>query len=278
LENNPQLDLLDLLEKFYQKPNKNAWEKWIAQNGGIDYINYLRSMVYIVKGDLQKANAAAQKAAKYDKEMYLPNTLFGYNRIECFDCDDAEIMGLDYLTDFSFISAKMGLKSLTEALLKLQKTGEGTGILASKANYLLGNFFYNVSFTGYYGNISHFSTRQHHYFGDWFSPKTDIFNDIYFKYYPSYYENPADIAQRYLEKSYQQATADELKARIVFALSKCEQEKYYEIPTSWTDNDNVLIKGRKYFAELMKYKQTKFFKEVKTNCKYFEYYVNNYAR
>jgi hypothetical protein len=282
LEKNPQPELLDILEKFYQKPNKNAWEEGIATNGGIDYINYVRSLVYVIAGDFRKANRTAQLATAYDDRMDFPDKLFGYNKVEWFDGEASAIMGMDYREDFPYITAKMGLTSLTETLIRLQKAGEGTGPLAAKANYLLGNFFYNISFTGYYGGISHFSSRLHHYFGYWYSSKPDIFEGIYFKYYKEYYDNPVAVSQHYLEKAYQQARDNELKARIVFALSKCEQEEYYESDKisswGWTGDDGILITDRKYFAELMKYRQTKFFNEVETNCKYFEYYVNNYTK
>lgn len=87
-------------------------------------------------------------------------------------------------------------------------------------------------------------------------------------------------------KAYALAPRDnELKARIVFALSKCEQEMHYQTfaerskaNVMWWEfygEEWVMISKRKYFKEMMKYRETKFFEEVETNCKYFQYYMGN---
>ena len=81
------------------------------------------------------------------------------------------------------------------------------------------------------------------------------------------------------------AKDNELRARIAFALSKTEQLAFYlkyDILSDYyyrhsdensPENDGILISNRKYFKELSKYSNTKFYKEVKTNCLYFNYYV-----
>ncbi|GHS97681.1 hypothetical protein FACS189421_04910 [Bacteroidia bacterium] len=293
LEDNPDEEMLTAIEAFYHKPNKNAMEKSIAKNllpGGVtnnadiqQYIDYLWGNIYLAKGELEKSLQAFQKIKKDNYRGFsgIPNEIFGYNRIECFDCSVEDVMRTDYLSDFPFIKSTMNRKELVEALLQLQEIGQKKDETGAKANYLTGNFFYNVSRTGYYRHILRFDqTNGAHFIKfDSYGKKKDIDDGFYFKDYPVYYENQATLSAGYLEKAYTQAEENELKARIVFALSKCEQEVYYdtqEITYYWGENnsDGILISGRKYFAELNKYKGTHFYQEVTTNCKYFDYYVN----
>jgi hypothetical protein len=91
-----------------------------------------------------------------------------------------------------------------------------------------------------------------------------VYKNNYWRH--SYMENYDYIGEIYHQKAYKKATDDELKARIVFALSKTEQARFYDgahhIKYSW--EDDPLITNRKYFKELMKYEQTDYFKEVQT--------------
>ncbi|MDR0833134.1 MAG: hypothetical protein LBN93_02970 [Candidatus Symbiothrix sp.] len=286
---NPQLEMVDALEKFYQKPDKNLWEQQIAKATGIAtesssgadknliFLQQVRTMVYLMAGDLQKAMAADDKLPS---NMGLPILMFGYNRIESFDSPAEDVMVVDYQEDF-YLPKYVGFSAMNRLQKEGEKTGRGMDDLAAKANYLLGNLYYNMSFTGYYGNYSNFSNRQHHYFGQWYDAKPDIFGGIYFKYYKDYHTNTVGISQRYLEKAYKQASDPELKARIVFALSKCEQEIYYEKSKAelygLMYDTPILIEHRKQFKELLKYRQTAFFDEVKTNCNYFDWYCTNFA-
>jgi hypothetical protein len=293
LEDNPDEGMLTAVEAFYHKSNKNAMENYIAKNllpeevaNNADiqqYIDYLWGNIYLAKGELEESLTAFKKIknSNYRRFSGISNEIFGYNRIECFDCSVDEVMRTDYLSDFPFIKSTMNKRELVEALLQLQKTGQKKDETGAKANYLTGNFFYNASRTGYYRHILRFDqTNGANYmkFDDYYGKKQNIYDGIYFKNYPTYYENQATLSASYLEKAYAQAGENELKARIAFALSKCEQEVHYdtnEVRYYWSDDsDNILISGRKYFAELNKYKGTRFYKEVKTNCKYFEYYVN----
>ncbi|MDR0864430.1 MAG: hypothetical protein LBO74_05795 [Candidatus Symbiothrix sp.] len=292
LENYPDAGLLTEIEAFYHKPDKNAMEAYIAENllpGGQknnesiqQYIDYLWGNIYLAKGELEKSLNAFQKIKDgYRGFSGISDKIFGYNRIECFDCNVNEVMRTDYLSDFPFIKSTMNKKELVETLLQLQETGRQNDETGAKANYLAGNFFYNVSRIGYYRHILRFDqTNGANYMKfDSFGKPKSIYDGIYFKDYPFYYENQTNLSSGYLEKAYAQAADNELKARIVFALSKCEQEMYYdqnEKTYYWGENngDGILISDRKYFAELYKYKGSRFYNEVKTNCKYFDYYVN----
>ena len=176
----------------------------------------------------------------------------------------------------------MNKLELTEALLELRKTASLGNEQAAKANYLLGNFFYNTTSTGYFRHILRFD--QDNAYCEKYRSTTpiNIYANIYFKNYgySSFFVNKISVSQQYLEKAYQLSQTPELKARIAFALSKCEQETYYEKKYGdsyyWVESDDILIKNRKYFAELNKYKNTSFYSDIVTSCLYFNYYVNHY--
>lgn len=284
LENNPQLELQDAIDAFLKKPDKNAWEEGIlskAIHGIYDvpaYLTYLYGIVYLTNGELEKAHDAFSKTG-YTSGALLTSDIFGYNRIECFECPYT--MAVDYLSDFSFMADTMTFEELTGILIALNNVAGSKNKQAAKANYLLGNFFYNVSESGYFRHVLRFGDDNGYYSERYHSyVKPDQTDQIYFKYYGSYYKDTNPIAQRYLEKAYGVTSDDELKARIVFALSKCEQHAYNfsnRLSYSWWSRggDNILISDRTYFNELMRYQNTDFFDTVRNCCKYFDYYVMN---
>ena len=80
-----------------------------------------------------------------------------------------------------------------------------------------------------------------------------------------------------------------MKAQILFALSKNEQGRFYnskdevlrKLYENQYDNEEKILSYkvvyyRSYFKELKQYSDTKAYQETKSNCKYFDYYTNNY--
>ncbi len=298
LDLNPQMELLDMIEAFVRKGNKNPYETYLCTSfkvgspddettSVLDYIAYMKGILYLATDDLDQA-LEEFNASKYmdNRDEWIKCDVFGYNSIECFSCDDN--MKTDYLNEFPYIGTKevIGEKELVEILKKLKNEAINGGEKGAKANYLLGNFFYNVTTTGYYRKYLRFGysdSKRNYFFNE--KEKNHIYNNlITMEYIPTYFENRVDIANDYLEQAYKSASDNELKARIAFALSKCEQEIHYQNFSDsyqgWRPHyeDNwVMISNRKYFGELMKYRNTEFFDEVYTNCLYFEYYVNHVA-
>lgn len=327
LEYNPNLSLLEDIVALYHKKNKSPMDVYLVKNispygyhGNVqkkqtdfnfdEYVAQMKGNVYLSQGELQKALAEFQKVSnnftlfslnhRYGEEQTLkpneyngysniPYYIFGYNKIESFQSPESEVMGVDYLKDFKFIKSTMNKRELTEALISLQKIAQKENEQSSKANYLLGNFFYNTSSTGYYRHILRFDKNNQN--GTKFydnNTHLDIFAKVYFKDYPytAYFLDYTKIPTQYLEKALSLAKDRELKARIVFALSKVEQEDFYLgnnlLGYYWyyrdklPEGDGILIKNRRYFASLSDLKDTQFYKEVKSNCLYFEYYVTHY--
>ena len=296
LEGNPNLYLLDEIEALYNKPNKNTFEQYLTREFKIglddaseeakvsvpDYIKYMKGIVFLTEGHLDKAKTMFESCG-YSRRK-LSSDVFGYNQIECFDCE--ENMRADYLSEFSYINSSMSEAELVNTLIRLSEDAEGSDLKSAKACYLFGNFFYNTSVTGHFRSYLRFDSWSSYCM--WFFDEKDrnsLFkNRIFLKSIPTFYDNPVEIANHYLEKAYDLASGDEFKARIAFALSKCEQEMHYQkLATrnegsrwrAYNDEDWVMISDRQYFRELMKYKNTRFFGEVKSNCKYFDYYVNH---
>ncbi|MGS2761001.1 hypothetical protein [Sinomicrobium sp. M5D2P9] len=324
LEYNPDTEILSSIEKLYHKQNKNAFEQMLVNNippveydyqakkyiqkVGFDLDSYAANMkgnVYLWQGEPEKALSEFKKTANGDNTSYknfsnIPRSIFGYNRIECFECPEDQVMQTDYADDFTFIPPSMNKKQLAEILIRLKKEGEKNDEKAAKANYLLGNFFFNTSLLGYYRNMLTFSdsnanNSRFHNYPDWnghFKEKTPKYI-LYFKSYEwnPWFKDNFDRPLTYLKLALDKAVDDELKARILFAASKCEQGIFYSTQNDPELNNlkNLDYKARQtrrmeiktsgyrsYFQLLKGYSHTSFYDEVKTNCKYFDYYSTNY--
>ena len=285
LESNPNLDLIAEIEAFYHKKKKSPMDEYLAGDLDVDAnLAGIKGTVYLAQGNLEKALSCFKNA---DDNSDIPNLIFGYNRIESFESPENKVMKVDYLSDFPFINDRMNKKELTEALIQLQKAAKKDNEPAAKANYLLGNFFYNTTSTGYYRHILRFDSDNGNgekYRGDNNKP-VNLYGNVYLKgyAYAYYFPDNIELPTQYLERAMALSQDNELRARIAFALSKTEQEAFYikydMLDSYWyggetPEGDGVLISNRKYFRELSKYSNTRFYNEVKTNCLYFDYYVS----
>ena len=177
----------------------------------------------------------------------------------------------------------MSEKDVTDALLKLRKAGEKNDNEAAKANFLIGNFFYNVTTTGYFRHYLRFDTDN-----SYFSEKYSDYNEekagnsymdnpeqtFYVIYGDAYYRNTTDLAGQYLQKALRQVKDDELKAQILFALAKNELERSYKKQDYFAGVKDLPVETVNYFNQLVQYKETAFYKDACTYCKYFDDYVS----
>lgn len=228
---------------------------------------------------------------QFDGFHNIPNKIFGYNKFECFTCDENSVMVTNYLNEFNLIKANMSKLELTNALIELNKVAKSSSERGAKANYLLGNFYYNTTTLGYYRYLLTFDQNNlygpkfHDYnYGDMtaqFSLKNFSFN--------ASYKDRFSSSENYLKKALTLTKNKELKAEIIFGLSKNEQGRFYNADDSvlnklyenqYDNEDKILMykvmNYRKYFKELKQYKETKMYQEIKSNCKYFDYYSNNF--
>jgi len=337
LESNPDLKLLNDIEKLYDKEDKNEFEQHIKSaidrtfsvptqlknEIAFDFKSYVANFegtIALSKADFKTALEFFKKVdpnfslragriytdedwnVGYKKGVYngfsnVSSSVFGYNRIECFECPESMVMRTDFLDEFNFIKRNMNKKELSEALIRLEEESKKKGEKSAKANYLLGNFFYNTTSMGYFRELLNFDVnnsngpKYHSGYGD----NSDL-NVFYLKNYDWNYNYPDDYNRpmSILKSALNLAESDELKARILFGLSKCEQAVFYNamdsdpelknIEYDWNDynayeNKMMAVKVRKYrayFKELKKYSSTGFYKEIKSNCKYFDYYSTHY--
>ncbi|MFD2033651.1 hypothetical protein ACFSKL_02555 [Belliella marina] len=241
--------------------------------------------------------------AFYNGYANVPASIFGYNRIECFECPEDLLIGetqtaieSEYLDNFPYIKLMMNKGELASAVLQLEKDAGKKGEKAAKANYLLGNFYYNTTTIGYYrhilafdssnGNGSKYSNYQS-WGGQYIVQKPSY--PLYFKNYgfKAWFPDNFHLPLEHLDKALKLAKDDELKAQILFAAAKCEQGIFYSTQDdvdlnnlkslNYQDRHNKRIeikntRYRAYFKKLKTYDHTAFYEEVKTYCKYFEYY------
>lgn len=335
-EFNPDLNLFNEVEKFYYKKDKNEFELYLLKkiNDGFIVDNKLKNQVAynfeswaanfkgtmaLTKGDFQTALSnfknvdpkfslrggingyddnwnPIHKESVYNGFSNISENVFGFNKIECFECPEKMVMQTDFLKDFPIIKKKMNKTELTEALIELNSVAGQNGEMAAKANYLMANFFFNTTTLGYFRELLTFDINNSN--GEKFH-SIDFGSLSYPLYFKNYEFNPNyidqfDLPLNYADAALSKTNSDELKAQILFTASKCEQGIFYKamdtdqdllrIDFSWDQSDKYekamldvkTTKYRKYFKELKKYQSTAFYDEVKSNCKYFNYYSSHY--
>lgn len=331
LESNPNLILLKDIETFYHKENKNDFEEFILYNLDPTTYDYqqkksirddsfnfdvyaanMRGNIYLSQGEFDNAlmefkqvpesfKLFGQNSDGYDGFRGVPNTVFGYNKIECYNCADYQVMETQYLADFEFIKKSMNKRELSETLVSLEKISEGTDEEAANANYLIGNFLYNTSLIGYYRELLTFDVNNSSDAKFRSFPSKDIPLDTNRFYFKDYSWNPNfdtnfELPIAYFKKGISKTENRELEAQLLFAASKCEQGNFYKnesedpdfIALNKEQEDSRMnyeeynrryfeLKGKKYrhyFEKLSEYGDTQFYQTVETNCLYFAYYLN----
>ena len=289
-EMNPQESLLNEIEKFHNKKDKNNFEKLIAksiQSGGYeinDYFKYLHGVISLTNNNLNAANGYF-KSAKNDFRTVSSN-IFGYNILKFFDEDEHIVMRQAYISEFPIIKDYMSYAEITEALIELEKTGRTSGDKAAKANFLIGNFYYNVSSTGYFRHYLRFDNNNSFWY-DKYTQYTedekesqylyryvvqDDINTLYIRYDShAFFKNTTGIADTYLQKALQQSNDNEMKALILFALAKVDQIRVYAYGNY---NYDERFYSKTYFEKLKALNNTSLYKELNKSCEYFSYYLN----
>lgn len=259
LEDNPDEKLLDEIQTFLNKKKKTALEQSIAENGTIDwtdynnYIAYFKGVLRLTDGDFKEAKKQFAKQTR----LKVSRRIFGHNIDVYYSEAERTIMFDDYISEFPFIRDNMTELDVTDALMQLQKIGEKKGDEAAKANYLIANFFYNVSRTGYFRQYLRFDNNNAFSY-DKFGPDAT-------------YKSTLGLSMAYLDKAEKTATDRELKAHIVFAQAKNAQQTM-ENEVSYWDYKKVL--PLEQYQEFDNYTGTKYHDEVMSNCMYYRDYYN----
>ncbi len=297
IEGTPSHKLVDELTRFVKKKNKSGFEKLLLKrltNKG--YIETkLVKLMKAAKGDIYFRSGNFNKALpyyeNYDVSKEIPATIFSNNIIECFGCDDGYVMEDEvYKADvFSFLNTKMNKYNL---LLNLQKLEELSQNKEAKkwqrklALYLLGNYFFNVSNTGYYRTVVYDGAYWYNYY---FGEKRPDISEVIekkktysFPYggYPNTYNGLANKAMAYYKETIALSSDNELNARCSYMIAKCELNDYYNniYKDRWSDYDGGDYKKHKkegFKALKTKYNTTKFYQKIRSKCSFFRLYDSN---
>lgn len=290
MEYGPDLKIINAIENFYYKKDKSTFENFVVENNVepnfdfAEYVAIMKSTIHLRNGkfktalnELNKITPKVAHSNSSDGYNNIPNTIFGYNKIECFGCLPSTTMATDYLEDFKFIPALMNKQKLAVTLVKLEKLASKKNELAIKANYLIGNFFFNTSIYGYYRHVLAYendNSNNEKFRNFEYKSNIKISSNYYFKDYSWYaiYNDDFNLPLTYLNKAINLSKDNELIAKALFTAAKCEQGQYYNDKNI---DDKKAINSKIYFNKLKEYNSTGFYDEVVSNCLYFSYYVSN---
>lgn len=288
------LDLIDALIAFIKKPTKNDFEKLLAKKAGPnakDFLYNQRGIYYLLKAEPSLAKQAFDQNASYEEDRNLTSAIFSNNIQECFECDAEDIMEDEvYKADvFSFISKEFSAKELSEYLLTLEKMRSDEVKWKGKlANYLLANYYFNISNTGYFRGALNSSGNCCEYgYVNQYSDNTIVdrikakqgYNLFQVSNNTNKYHRLADKSMAYYGQVINSSTDRELNARCLYMMAKCELNTFYnndENPTYTFELDYDYLELPSYsksFKILKKdYANTKFHAMIIRECSYFRLY------
>ena len=261
IEDNPDESLLDDIQSFLNKKKKTQLEEYIAATSTTEmantnnYLAYVKGVLRLTEGDFKTAKGLFEKQTR----LKMSRRLFGHNIEVYYSGDEKDIMRDDYIADFSFIHDNMTEVEVADALMQLDKIGKKEkGDESAKANYLIANFFYNVSRTGYYRQYLRFDNNN---------------GFSYWKYGPdaNVYKNTLELSSAYLEKAKKSAEDRELKAHIVYAQAKNAQQVMEDHVDTW---DQQMVIPHAQLNEFDQYAGTSYHQAVLSNCVYYRDYHN----
>ncbi len=167
-------ELLNDLEVFYYKKNKSDFEKNLLQNLAnpqIDFIGYVynqKGISFLYQQNPDSALYYFNKNKTYRNELDIPGLIFSNNTMESFSSPALQVMVDEVYKAkvFSFIKPSFSRKELAENLKKLNRlTQDSLQWKRKLANYLLGNYYFNICNTGYFrGLLNNRDNRKHRYY------------------------------------------------------------------------------------------------------------------
>ena len=285
-------ELIDQLIAFVEKPTKNPFEKLLLKEqfergfSTATIVNGLKKAkgnTYFRSGNFKEALPYLSESDPFD----IKASVFSNNIKECFECDSFNVMTDEVYKApvFSFLNKKMNTQSLSANLKKLEAlaTNEEEKTWKRKlAYYLLGNYFFNVSNTGYYRTVNYSGEYWYSYdFGYKRSTMDEMIEskeDYYFSTVYNSYNDLASKSKAYYNKTIALSTDDELNARCSYMIAKCELNKFYNTGTerysydSYEGDDYKKHAHEGFKALKTKYNKTAFYKDIKSKCSFFRYY------
>ena len=297
------LKLLNSLDDLYSQTGKSEYENLLLNHKSnttvnfSDYINDQKGIYYLYQKDPELAFLFFNKSETSKGHLTIPASIFSTNLKECFSCYVEDIMKDEvYKADvFSFIQTNFSRKDLARYLIELEKLTQNEKQWKAKlANYLLGNYYFNISNTGYYrgllrnkGNCCNYSFLNYSYSeknnsADIIAKKTG-YNLLDISNYGKKYFDLSSLAMQYYQNVINMSADKELNARCLYLMAKCELNTYYNVGSK----DEISFKLSKYYDlklpnyksfKLLKesYSDTKFHKMIIKECSYFRMYSSHY--
>lgn len=257
----PEKVPVDALYSYFTDNKKTPFDAFLARQYpyNADDMMEIKGTLLMRNYDWNEAIAAFQKMKdpSAHEKMQLPTDPFLIHINDCHDCD------------FNEHSANYTKLSFCEKMQQLTNTLTAKDISKSQTAHQLANAYYNISYWGnswmaldYYrchgceANASENAKEP----ADWYT--ADLFD---MKKAMEYYKLAAE------------STKDrEFVALNTFMLAKCEQNNYFVSADYTYENEGGKKNNyRSNFSSLKNdYKDTKFYKQAVTECKYFDYYVH----
>ena len=285
--------LVDDLIRLVEKQDKNSFEKLLLRDEtekGISTKTIIKDLhkakgnIYFRKGDVANALPYFRNTKQ---DAFMPADVFSNHTMECFSCDAFNVMEDEVYKhkEFSFLQHKMSKENLLVNLQRLENliANEQEKPWKRKlANYLLANYFFNVSNTGYYRSLMYSGFRYSYDFDFGRSnQRMENFiadkNAYYFTPIYNSYNGLAKKAKKYYKKTIALSSNDELNARCAYMIAKCELNDYYN--NGWeydygfydgSEFDRFTNEG--FEALKTKYNHTGFYTEIKSKCSFFRSY------
>lgn len=282
-------ELIDELMAFVHKPNKSNLEKGLVRQLGknpVDVLNFEKGNLYLLNGEFNKAKETFPKSPRISS---IKGLIFSNSVNVCYNCPETDMMtdSVYLASAFDFIPGQMNSKELAEVLSKLEDmSADKTNWKGILANYLLGNFHYNISNTGYYRGTLWGQSNCCHYRYFTTDNIANRRNKNGYRYQLKNYTSPTNYSTEYKAEAYYDNVLTysnniELKARTTFLLAQCNQIKstddYYDLYYDWDGEkyfEESSSRYQDYFNELNStYKNTKFHDMIIKECSYFRAYV-----
>lgn len=283
---NVNMDLLDKLRAFALAPKNSNLEVILSNKLGgstakpTSYLDYIKAHYYLQAGMPEKAlpliksyPTSSNMTSKAGITGKVSAKIFSNNTIECFRCDEDMVMKDSvYLNAaFSFIRPTFSRAEMAEYLVKLDSMGQyESGWKKNLANYLMGNYYFNICNTGFYREVlTGYHTNTGH----------KLFMQV------SYYteaRSQVEIAMDYYSKVLENSSNRELNARCLYMMAKCELNNYYQginfDDWRWEYYDGGVEAAAGYkgsFSELKtNYSDTRFYSQIIKECSFFRYYCS----
>ncbi len=287
------LPLIDSLIAFVKKEGKNGFEeqlipnttKFLYGNTAISYLHYVKGK-YFLNDSKPELAAPFLELAKSRKDV--SGFIFSNNTKECFSCPTNGVMvdSVFLAGVFSFIKPHFDKGELAINLNKLDSLTKTPKQWKRKlAHYLLGNYYYNISSSGYFRQVLTEGSRRYDYdffnYGYQVSPgeEDNLNNFIKRGTNSDAYHGFAKVAYEHYQTAISLSSDAEFNARCTYLMAKCELNQLYihQRKDSYDYYSGELAGSQdEYFESFKKlkddYQNTKFYDKIIKECSFFRYY------